>query len=257
MFMDKQPRLQGKTAVITGASSGIGRAIACLFACHGAHVVVNYNRSREKAEQVVCAIESSGAKATPIQADVSKTEDVDRLIDAVVALDGRIHIWANIAGADILTGAEAGLSDLNRLDRLIAVDLRGTILCSWRIAERMRRWGGGVILNMSWDLAIHGMEGRNPEMFAAVKAGVLGFSKCLARSFAPEVRVNDLAPGWIETAFAKETMARSAYERVLIQTPLRRFGTPEDVAHAALYLASDEAAFITGQTLRVNGGLIG
>jgi len=255
--MDTQPRLQGKTAVITGASSGIGRAIASLFAQHGAHVVVNYNRSQAQAEQVVAAIEGSGANATPVQADVSKTEDIDRLMDAAVALNGRIHIWANIAGADILTGAGAGLSDLDRLDRLIAVDLRGTILCSWRIAERMRLWGGGVILNMSWDLAIHGMEGRNPEMFAAVKAGVLGFSKCLARSFAPEVRVNELAPGWIETAFAKQAMARSAYERVVSQTPLQRFGTPEDVAHAALYLASDEAAFITGQTLRVNGGLIG
>jgi 3-oxoacyl-[acyl-carrier protein] reductase len=99
------------------------------------------------------------------------------------------------------------------------------------------------------------MEGRNPEMFAAVKAGVLGFSKSLARSFAPEVRVNDLAPGWIETAFAREVMAPEAYRAVVERTPLRRFGTPEDVAHAALYLCSEEAAFITGQTLCVNGGL--
>jgi 3-oxoacyl-[acyl-carrier protein] reductase len=255
--MHTQSCLQGKTAVITGASSGIGRAIACLFACHGAHVVVNYNRSQARAEQVVSAIEGSGGKATAVQADVSKSEDIDRLIGVGAGLSGRIHVWANIAGADILTGAAVGWSDLERLDHLIAVDLRGTILCSWRIAERMRLWGSGVILNMSWDLAIHGMEGRNPEIFAAVKAGVLGFSKCLARSFAPEVRVNDLAPGWIETAFATEVMDRSTYKQVVDHTPLRRFGTPEDVAHAALYLASDEAAFITGQTLRVNGGVIG
>ncbi len=99
------------------------------------------------------------------------------------------------------------------------------------------------------------MQGRNPEMFAAVKAGVTGFSKCLARSYAPEVRVNDLAPGWIETAFARENMRPEAYQAVVESTPLNRFGTPEDVAWAALSLASDEAAFITGQTLRVNGGL--
>ncbi|MCA1853469.1 MAG: SDR family oxidoreductase [Beggiatoa sp.] len=119
----------------------------------------------------------------------------------------------------------------------------------------MKAAGSGVILNMSWDLALSGMAGRNPEMFAAVKAGVLGFSKCLARSYAPEVRVNELAPGWIRTAFADEAMAHEAQEAVIADTPLRRFGAPEDVAHAALYLCSDEAAFITGQTLRVNGGL--
>ena len=119
----------------------------------------------------------------------------------------------------------------------------------------MKEAGGGVILNMSWDLALQGMEGRNPEMFAAVKAGILGFSKCLARSYAPEVRVNELAPGWIETAFAKEKMKPEAYQAVVERTPLKRFGMPEDVAWAALYLASDEAAFITGQTLRINGGL--
>ena len=129
--------------------------------------------------------------------------------------------------------------------------------CCWGVAPLMKAAGSGVILNMSWDLALHGMEGQNPGMFAAMKAGVLGCSTCLARSFALEVRVNDLAPGWIETAFAKETMRPDAYERVVERTPLQRFGAPEDVAHAALYLASDEAAFITRQTtLRVNGGLV-
>jgi 3-oxoacyl-[acyl-carrier protein] reductase len=148
------------------------------------------------------------------------------------------------------------LQPSEKLERLIEVELKGTIYSYWGVAPLMKAAGSGVILNMSWDLAIHGMEGHNPEMFATVKAGVLGFSKCLARSYAPEVRVNDLAPGWIETAFAKEIMHPDAYDAIVERTPLQRFGVPEDVAHAVLYLASDEAAFITGQTLRVNGGIV-
>ncbi|MGH8468893.1 MAG: SDR family NAD(P)-dependent oxidoreductase [Gammaproteobacteria bacterium] len=250
-------RLVNKTAVITGASSGIGRAIARLFARHGARVVVNYRRSRASAEELVREITAGGGEAHALQADVSSPDEVVRLIESAGALlGGRIDIWANIAGADILTGEGASREPSEKLERLIEVDLKGTMYCCWGVAPLMKAAGSGVILNMSWDLALHGMEGRNPEMFAAVKAGVLGFSKCLARSYAPEVRVNDLAPGWIETAFAKEIMRPDAYELVIERTPLQRFGAPEDVAHAALYLASDEAAFITGQTLRVNGGLV-
>jgi 3-oxoacyl-[acyl-carrier protein] reductase len=245
-------RLDNKVTVVTGASSGIGRAIARLFALQGARVVVNYHRSQAQAEALCAEV---GAEARAIQADVSSPADVERLIEQTLSAFGRIDIWANIAGADILTGAGAALCDNDKLERLIAVDLKGTIQCSWRVAPIMKAAGSGAILNMSWDLALSGMAGRNPEMFAAVKAGVLGFSKCLARSYAPEVRVNELAPGWIRTAFADEVMAPEAQEAVIADTPLRRFGAPEDVAHAALYLCSDEAAFITGQTLRVDGGL--
>ena len=254
--MDPRYRLQDKTAVITGASTGIGRAIAQLFARQGARVGANYHRSREQAEQLVAEITSEGGYALALQADISRPEEVERLTNAALEAWGHIDIWANIAGADILTGSGARSDDFEKLNRLIEVDLKGTIFCCWRVAPLMKQAGNGVILNMSWDLALQGMEGRNPEMFAAVKAGVLGFSKCLARSYAPEVRVNELAPGWIETAFAKEEMRPEAYQAVVESTPLRRFGTPEDVAWAALYLASDEAAFITGQTLRINGGLI-
>ena len=248
-------RLDHKAAVVTGASSGIGRAIARLFALQGARVVVNYHRSQAQAETLCAEIREAGAEARAIQADVSSAADVERLVEQTLTAFGRIDIWANIAGADILTGVGAALCDNDKLERLIAVDLKGTIQCSWRVAPLMKAAESGVILNMSWDLALSGMAGRNPEMFAAVKAGVLGFSKCLARSYAPEVRVNELAPGSIRTAFADEVMARKAQEAVIADTPLRRFGTPEDVAHAALYLCSDEAAFITGQTLRVDGGL--
>ncbi|MEE9157777.1 MAG: SDR family oxidoreductase, partial [Gammaproteobacteria bacterium] len=194
--------------------------------------------------------------AVAVQADVSKADDIDRLFETALEALGKIDIWANVAGADILTGAGAKLSDIDKLDQLIAVDLRGTMLCCWRAAPLMKRAGSGVILNMSWDAVLQGMKGRNPEIFAAAKGGILGFTKCLARSYAPEVRVNELAPGWIETAFAQDGMTEDAYKAVLESTPMRRFGRPEDVAGAALYLASDEASFVTGQTIRINGGQV-
>ena len=256
MAMKNNERLKDKTAVITGASRGIGRAIAQLFASHGAHVVVNYKRSKAMASEVVREIEVDGGRAVAVQADVSKADDIDRLFETALEALGKIDIWANVAGADILTGAGAKLSDIDKLDQLIAVDLRGTILCCWRAAPLMKRAGGGVILNMSWDAVLQGMKGRNPAIFAAAKGGILGFTKCLARSYAPEVRVNELAPGWIETAFAQDGMTEDAYKAVLESTPMRRFGRPEDVAGAALYLASDEASFVTGQTIRINGGQV-
>jgi 3-oxoacyl-[acyl-carrier protein] reductase len=120
----------------------------------------------------------------------------------------------------------------------------------------MEQAGHGVIINMTWDLAIHGFQGRNPQMFAAVKAGVRGFSQSLAKSVAPDVRVNLLAPGWIETAFAEELMKTTYYQERISEIPLSRFGKPEDVANAALYLASDEASYITGQIININGGLV-
>lgn len=254
--MTQEQRLANKTAVVTGASSGIGRAIALLFARHGGQVIVNYRRSKAQAEEVVEEITRNGGQARAIQADISKIEEVDRLVQSTLETQGRIHIWVNNAGADILTGPGPQLSHIEKLDQLIAVDLRGTILCCWRIAPLMKKAGGGVILNMSWDHVLHGMPDPNPEMFAAVKGGVLSFSKSLARSYAPEVRVNELAPGWIETSFAKEAMTPEAYQAVVEATPLQRFGTPEDVAYAALYLVSDEASFITGQHLNINGGMV-
>ena len=249
-------RLQGRTAVITGASSGIGAATARLFAAEGAKVVINYRSSRERAQSVADSIREAGGCAFAVQGDVSDPGQVRELVARALSHLGHFDIWCNFAGADILTGEGAGLSALEKLDRLISVDLRGTILCSWEVAELMHARGSGAIVNMSWDLVLHGMEGVNPQMFAAVKGGVMSFSKCLSRHYAPQVRVNDVAPGWIETAFAREEMRQEYYRDVIEKTPLKRFGQPEEVARAALFLASDEAAFITGQTLRVNGGLV-
>ena len=248
-------RLQGKRAVVTGASSGIGRAIALAFAREGARVVVNYARSAARAAAVVAEIAAAGGRAHALQADIAQADAIEGLVGDAEQLLGGIDIWANIAGADILTGDGAKASDLDKLTRLINVDLRGTMLCAWAVAPRMQQQGHGVILNTSWDLALRGMAERHPEMFAATKAGVTGFTRSLARSLAPIIRVNEVAPGWIATAFAETMMAAEYRAQVIAQTPLARFGKPEEVAAAAVFLCSDEAAFITGQTLKVNGGL--
>jgi 3-oxoacyl-[acyl-carrier protein] reductase len=138
---------------------------------------------------------------------------------------------------------------------LIEVDLKATIRCSRLLAGRMRP--GGCIINVGWDHATtNGMGGADPELFAAVKAGVLGFSKSFARSVAPDVRVNVLCPGWIETAFG-EHVDREFHQQVAANTPLGRWGRPQDVAAAAVWLASPAAAFVTGQAINVNGGVVG
>jgi 3-oxoacyl-[acyl-carrier protein] reductase len=165
----------------------------------------------------------------------------------------------NNAGADILTGPGAALSALERLDRLLAVDLRGTVLASWQAAELLgAQPQGGVIINVSWDHVLIGMAGLNPQLFAAAKGGVLAFSKALARSVAPRVRVNILAPGWIETSFGAGLDGHDddLRRRVADSAPLKRWGTPDDVAGAAVFLASPAAAFLTGQTLLVGGGVV-
>ncbi len=247
-------RLSGKRTVVTGASSGIGRAIALRFAHEGADVCVGYHRTAEAAATCVEAIRACGREALAVAVNVAETASIDRLVAKVVAAFADIDVWVNVAGADILTGTAADLSDAQKLQQLLDVDLRGTIRCAWAAAPVLQR-SHGTIINMSWDLALVGMGGRNPEIFAATKAGVTGFTRALARSLAPAVRVNELAPGWIETRFAREQMSADYREAVMTSTPLRRFGTPGDVAAAAAFLASDEAAFITGQTLKVNGGL--
>ena len=200
-------RLAGKRAVVTGASSGIGRAVALAFAREGASVVVNYARSAERAAEVVGEIAAGGGRGHALQGDVAHAESVEALVREAERALGGIDIWANIAGADILTGDGAKGSDLAKLASLIDVDLRGTMLCAWAVAPRMRAQGAGVILNMSWDLALRGMAERHPEMFAATKAGVTGFTRSFARSVAPHIRVNEVAPGWIATAFAETAMA--------------------------------------------------
>lgn len=242
--------------LVTGASSGIGRAIALAAARAGADVALTYRANEPGARSVEQQIRRLGRRTAAIRFDLTDESSVAALAGAAREALGRIDAWVNNAGADILTGANAALSDREKLDLLLAADLRGTVLTSWRAVEVLgAQPEGGVIINMSWDHALTGMEGRNPELFSAVKGGVLAFSKSLARSAAPRVRVNIVAPGWIDTAFA-EGLGEERKRPVADATPLRRWGTPEDVAGAVVFLASPAAAFITGHTLVVGGGLV-
>jgi len=250
-----EKRLHGRKAVVTGGSSGIGRAIALAFAEEGADVLITYRRNAKGAEEVVAGVQAMGREALALAADLRERDEVDRLVDEAFTRLGRVDVWVNNAGADILTGDGAQASDLEKLDAALDVDLRGTVLCCWQVAPRLRAQKAGVILNVSWDHVLVGGSGRQAEIYAAAKGGILAFSKSLARSFAPEVRVNVLAPGWIRTAFA-DALPTASQERLAAQAPLRRWGTPQDVAKAAVYLASDEAGFLTGTTLLVNGGAV-
>jgi 3-oxoacyl-[acyl-carrier protein] reductase len=246
-------RLEGLHAVVTGASSGIGRAIAETFAREGAVVLLTHRASPERAREVAEAI---GERALVVQADLATRAGCERLVGEARERLDRIDVWVNNAGADVLTGDAAAWEWERKLDLLLAVDLKGTIACSYAIGEVMRgQERGGAIVNMSWDHVTTGMAGDDPELFSAVKGGVLAFSKSLARRLAPDVRVNVLCPGWIETAFAEEA-DRAFHDSVAESTPLKRWGRPQDVADAALYLASPDAAFITGQAINVNGGVL-
>jgi 3-oxoacyl-[acyl-carrier protein] reductase len=249
-------RLAGLHAVVTGASSGIGRAIAETFAVEGALVLLTHRASPERAREVADAIQARGGRALVAQADLGTREACERLVDEAREQLGTLDVWVNNAGVDVLTGEAAAWEWERKLDALLAVDLKGTIACSYAAGEVMRgQEGGGTIVNMSWDHVTTGMAGDDPQLFAAVKGGVLAFSKSLARRLAPEVRVNVLCPGWIETRFAEEA-DRDFHRSVAEGTPLERWGRPQDVAAAALYLASPEAAFLTGQAINVNGGVV-
>lgn len=254
--MSDEGSQRGRAVLVTGASSGIGRAIALAFARAGADVALTYRANAAGAEDVAKAIQALGGRTVVLQLDLADAARIRRVGDAARDAFGRLDTWVNNAGADILTGAGASLSDVEKLDLLLAVDLRGTVLASWEAAALLgAQPDGGVIINMSWDHVLTGMEGRNPQMYSAVKGGILSFSKSLARSVAPTVRVNILAPGWIETAFG-ENLDDERHRAVAASTPLGRWGVPDDVAGAAVFLASPAASFMTGQMLMVGGGIV-
>jgi 3-oxoacyl-[acyl-carrier protein] reductase len=244
-------RLDGVRAVVTGASSGIGAAIAQTFGEAGATVLVAH---RDSEQEALAVAEPIGGLVA--QADLSARDACEALVAEAGERLGGLDVWVNNAGADVLTGEAADWDWERKLDLLLAVDLKGTVACSYAAGAVMAEQpGGGAILNMSWDHVTAGMAGQNPELFSAVKGGVLAFSKSLARDLAPGVRVNVLCPGWIETAFARDA-DRDFHRSVAESTPLARWGRPEDVAAAALWLASPGAAFLTGQAVNINGGVV-
>ena len=193
--------LAGLRTVVTGASSGIGRAVAVAFAAAGARVGIGFWRSADAAAALAGEL---GGDHPLLQADLGREDGCRAIVAAAFDALEHIDVWVNNAGADVLTGEAAKWPAERKLEALLDVDLKSTIRCSRLVADRMRP--GGSIVNIGWDHATtDGMAGGNPELFAAVKAGVLGFSKSFARSVAPDVRVNVLCPGWVETAFGADT----------------------------------------------------
>lgn len=247
--------LEHKSVLVTGASSGIGRAIALRCAQAGADLAITYRQNQDGAEATARAIRELGRRVEVLRMDVSRDEDINRLVTSLGKAFSRVDVWINNAGADILTGQAGRLSPIQKLDLVLAVDVRGTVMASWAAVELMRKQGTGCIINLAWDHISQGMEGENPGVYSAAKGGVASFSRSLAREVAPQIRVNILAPGFIETAFG-EAADPKFRQKVIDMTPLGRWGRPEDVAGAALFLASDDAAFLTGQTIIVNGGVV-
>jgi len=247
--------LAERRVLVTGGSSGIGRAIAIGCAAAGAQVALSYRANEAGAASTAEAIRALGARAHVLRADIAQPREIEALARSATTALGRVDVWINNAGADILTGAGAQLSQAEKLDRLLTVDLRGTVLASWAAVEVMQRQEtGGLILNMAWDHVVGGAtKGEYAPLFCAAKGGVYSFSKALARAVAPRVRVNVLGPGWVETAWGAD-LDPEAKSRITDAIPLKRWGVPDDVASAAVFLASDAATYITGQMLMINGG---
>jgi 3-oxoacyl-[acyl-carrier protein] reductase len=242
-------------AVVTGSSSGIGRAIAMEFAEAGADIVVHCNRSLDAAQEVAADIRSMGRLASVVQADIRNPSGYADLLDAAWRCFKTVDIWVNNAGVDLLTGTALNLDYAEKLTELLNGDVRSTILISRLVGEKMSASGRGNILNIGWDQADRGMGGESGELFAAAKNSIMGFSRSLAVSLAPSVRVNCIAPGWIRTAWGEDA-SDVWQERVLNETPIGRWGTPEDVAKLARFFASPDSAYMTGQVINCNGGAV-
>jgi 3-oxoacyl-[acyl-carrier protein] reductase len=251
--MPADPRsLTDQVAVVTGSSSGIGRAIAIELANAGAHVLVHARSNAAGAEETAAAIRKLGRETTVVTFDLSDERGQDELADAAWRWRP-IDVWINNAGADVLTGPAAEWPFEQKLETLWRTDVVATLRLSRAVGKRMQERGHGTIINLGWDQAEKGMEGDSGEFFAATKGAIMAATRSLAKSLAPQVRVNCLAPGWIRTAWGQEA-SKEWQERAERESLMHRWGTPEDVARAACFLASPAASFINAHIIPVNGG---
>lgn len=245
--------LSDRVAVVTGSSRGIGRAIALELAAAGAHVVVHGGHDREAVQQAGEAVRAQGVEAEAVMADLTGDAGQTDLMEHAWRWKGHVDIWINNAGVDILTGNRPGWTFERKLDALWQVDVRATIHLSREIGKKMVERGTGAILNTGWDGAERGMAGDTAELFAASKGAVMAFTRSLAQSLAPSVRVNCMALGWIQTGWG-EGATDYWQDRAKQESLANRWGTPEDVARVARFLVSPQTDFISGQIIQVNGG---
>jgi len=245
-------RLEGKVAIITGAGSGIGRETALLFAREGAKVVVADYVS-EAGGETVRQIRESGGEAIFIKTDVSKASDVERMVKQTIEEYGKVDILHNNAG---ILGEVAFVGDATEenWDRVFAVNLKGVFLCSKYAVREMVKRGGGVIISTASSMGLVGLPGNTA--YSAAKGGVIQFTKTMALEYASSnIRVNCICAGWIDTPMNEE-LGEHIIRWTLRETPMGRWGRPEEVAQAALYLASDESSFVTGTALVIDGGWV-
>ena len=246
-------RLKDKVAIITGGGSGIGRATCLLFAREGAKVVVA-DYIAEGGNETVRQISAAGGQAVFVQADVSKSADVRNMIGAAVRNYGRVDILFNNAGIE---GPSTKLANLKEedWDRVIAIDLTSVYLGMKYVIPEMIKQGGGVILSTASVAGLVGFQGSGA--YAAAKAGVINLSRLAALEYADKnIRVNCICPGVIETPMVERVMGGRPRERIVRSEPIGRLGRPEDIANAALFLASDESSFATGAPFIIDGGYV-
>ena len=243
--------LEGKIALVTGASRGIGRQIALTLAAQGAAVIVNYNGSAAKAEEVVEEIEKAGGKAEAIQCNVSDFESCKSMMEDIVSRYGRLDILVNNAGITrdnlIMKMSEEDF------DAVIQTNLKGVFNCIKHISRQMIKQKAGRIINISSVSGVLGNAGQ--ANYCAAKAGVIGLTKCMARELASRgITVNAVAPGFIRTDMT-DVLKDNVKEAIIATIPMKTFGETEDVANTVAFLASDAARYITGQVISVDGGL--
>ena len=244
--------LTGKTAVVTGGSRGIGRAICIELAKQGANVVVNYSGSEDKAKQVVSEIEELGVKAIAIQANVADSAAVDAMMKQTIEVFGTLDILVNNAGItrdNLLMRMKE-----QEWDDVVDTNLKGVFLCTKAVTRQMMKQRAGRIINISSIVGVAGNPGQ--ANYVAAKAGVIGLTKTCAQELASRnILVNAIAPGFITTEMT-DNLPEELKEAMLKQIPLAKLGQPEDVAKAVVFFASDNANYITGQTLHIDGGLV-
>ena len=244
--------LDGKTALVTGASRGIGRAIALCLAAEGARVAINYAGNVKAAEEVKAAIEAAGGTAILCQADIADSAAVEAMVANVVKEFGTIDILVNNAGIT----RDTLLMRMKDEDfaKVLDTNLKGVFYCTKAVSKLMMKKRSGRIVNMASVVGLVGNAGQTN--YAAAKAGVIGFSKSAAKELASRgITVNVVAPGFIGTDMTAG-LPESVKEKMLTDIPLGRMGEPEDVANAVLFLASDQASYITGQVVNVDGGMV-